>query len=100
MPGRLLALALELGRAQEGLRGDAAPVRALAAEHVVLDERNALAGLQERVDRNLSARAAADDHHVESISHLSHLLQVDAVETRRAERRYSDASNTLAPDGR
>ena len=41
--GRRLALALDLGRAQERLRGDATPVRTLAAEHGVLDQRDALA---------------------------------------------------------
>ena len=58
-------LAAQLRRPEQRLRRDAAPVRALAADHLALDERDALPVLHERVQRHLAARAGAQDHHVE-----------------------------------
>ncbi len=75
-PGCSLTLAGELGRAQQRLRRDAAPVRAFPADHAVLDEGNRLAGLQQGVQGNFPAGARADDDRVVPVRHAP-LLAVD-----------------------
>ena len=53
-----------LAGTQQRLRRDAGPVRALAADELALDERDAQAALGERAGAVLARRAAADDDHV------------------------------------
>ena len=53
-----------LGRAQERLRRHARPVRALAADLAILDDRHLEPALGEPPRRHLAARARAQHHHV------------------------------------
>ena len=62
--GRLVGRVGGLAGAQERLRRDARPVRALAADQLALDERDAKAALGERARAVLAGRAAADHDHV------------------------------------
>jgi hypothetical protein len=67
---RRLARRLErLAGAQQGLRGDARPVRALATDQLALDQRDTLARVQQRVERDLSGRAGPEDDRVEPFAH-------------------------------
>ena len=59
-----------LARAQQRLRRDARPVRALAADQLALDERDAQAALGQRAGAVLARRAAADDDHVVVAAHV------------------------------
>ena len=68
-------LALELGGTQERLRRDAAPVRALAPDDVLLEERDLESLLGECVQRDLTAGARADDDGVEALAHRLRLAR-------------------------
>ena len=61
---RLVRRVHGLARTQQRLRRDARPVRALAADELALDERDAQAALGERAGAVLARRAAADHDHV------------------------------------
>ena len=58
--GRLARVVHRLTGAQQRLRRDAGPVRALAADQLALDERDAQPALGERAGAVLARRAAAD----------------------------------------
>lgn len=57
----------DLRRTEQRLRRDAAPVVAVAAGLVPLDDRRALAGAEELVEHGEAARARADDDSVEAL---------------------------------
>ena len=59
-----------LAGTQQRLRRDARPVRALAADQLALDERDAQAALGERAGAVLAGRAAADHDHVVVAAHV------------------------------
>ena len=59
-----------LARAQQRLRRDARPVRALAADELALDERDAQPALGERAGAVLARRAAAEDDDVVVAAHV------------------------------
>ena len=69
---RLVRGVHRLARAQQRLGRDARPVRALAADELALDERDAQAALGERAGAVLAGRAAADDDHV-VVAHVRQL---------------------------
>src|SRR5262249_28327993 len=66
---RAPALAEQVGRAQQGLRRNAAPVRAPAGDQLRLDQRDALPRLHQHVDGDLAGRAGAEDDDVEALGH-------------------------------
>ena len=70
--GRLVRGVRRLARAQQRLGRDARPVRALAADELALDERDAQAALGERAGAVLAGRAAADDDDV-VVAHVRQL---------------------------
>ena len=59
-----------LGRAQQRLGRDAAPVQADAAQMLALDQRHLHLELRGADRRHVAARAAADDDQVEALGHL------------------------------
>ena len=69
--GRLARRLQRLAGAQQRLGRDAAPVGALAAEQLALDDRDAQAALGEARGAVLAGRAAAEDDDVEVGAHAS-----------------------------
>ena len=61
----VLHVVVDLGRAQQRLGRDAAPVQADAAEIGALDDRGLESELRRADRRDIAARAGADDDHVE-----------------------------------
>jgi hypothetical protein len=65
------ALTLQLGRAEQRLRRDAAPVGAFAADQLLLDESDLQIRLRQRVERDLACGACAEDDDVEFLGHVT-----------------------------
>src|SRR6266511_2685542 len=68
-PGRLAGVGERLAGAQQGLRGDARPVRALAADQLAFHNRDAQPALGQPGRAVLTGRAGSDDDHVVGLAH-------------------------------
>ena len=66
-------------RAQQRLRGDAGPVRALAADELALDEGDAQAAFAQRAGAVLAGRAAADHDRVVVAAHQLAALDLSSA---------------------
>jgi hypothetical protein len=84
------------GVAEQGLGRHAGPVRALAADELVFDDRRRQAALHYSVGDILSDRSATDDHDVEELlRHVSSPSQRGAADgSRRSGRRCRPGSRT------
>ena len=74
-------LAQDLGGAQQRLRGHAGVEGALAADDVVLDQRDLEPGAGQAPRRHLAGRTAADHHHVEALHRVSLFARLAAATT-------------------
>ena len=80
---RLLQLADQQRAGEQGLGGDAAHVQANPAQLLVLDAGGAQSELGRADGRDVAARAAADDDHVELLFGVGHFFTSDSVREPR-----------------
>ena len=88
-------LGAELRRPQQRLRGNAAPVRALAADQLRLDERDPAPGPEQRVEDDLARGAGSENNRVESVAHLHPPFASAALLTPKSGVRYGFEVSTL-----
>ena len=90
--------AQDLGRLEELLGRDAAPVETRPADPVLLDERDVQAGRGAVQRGRVAGRATAEDHDVELLGQNGHLLELPRSE-RHGTDRSSRADPAILPGG-